>query len=67
MADTPFRRKLESVQLRTGPAAPKRTIDVHDRGRVVVTERTDQEGDHQDVHVYPKAVALKASLNQEAS
>jgi hypothetical protein len=46
-----FKDKLRSLQFRTGPAGPKRTVDVHDKHKVVVTERTDAEGDHQDVHV----------------
>lgn len=65
MADTEFRRKLESLTFRSGPAAPKRTVDVHDRHHVVVTERTDAQGDHQDVHVHMTAPAVKARLTQE--
>lgn len=61
MADTPYRRKLLSLNLRPGRAAPKRTVDVHDHGRVVVTERTDAEGDHQDVHVLPDVAVVKAT------
>jgi hypothetical protein len=49
MAETPYRRKLLDLHFRTGPAKPKRTVDVHDDHRVVVTERTDDGGDHQDV------------------
>lgn len=68
MADTPYRRHLQSLNLRTGPAAPKVTVDHHDRGaKVVVTERTDRDGDHQDVTVMPAPINVKLGLNQERS
>lgn len=55
-----FAEKLRSLQFRARPAGPKRTVDVHDHHKVVVTERTDREGDHQDVEIRPDPIRIKA-------
>lgn len=51
MTDPEFVEKIRSIQFRRGPASPKKTVHRTDNAWVTETERTDKEGDHQDVHV----------------
>jgi hypothetical protein len=49
--DLSFKEKIQSIQFRRGPAAPKKTVHRTDTAWVTETERTDKQGDHMDVNV----------------
>lgn len=62
---TEFAEKLRTLQFRAKPAPPKRTVDHHDHHKVVVTERTDRDGDHQDVNIFAPTIKVKTTTTTE--